>query len=112
MSLVLVAEVSPSAKITSQSQNIFENPEIVECNYILATARPYTLGAENVTFEVNVGQLVLRGSIEVFTGKTSFIVELNKDELGSWGENDESCYHSIAKKLNVSCISFKNVNVN
>ena len=112
MSLVLIAEISPSAKIAKPNQDIFQNPEIVECNYILAIARPYTLGAENVLFEVNVGQVVTQNSREVFTGKTSFMLELNKEELVGWGENDEVCYNLIAQKINVSCLSFKNVNVN
>lgn len=112
MSLVLVAQISPSAKIANESKNIFQNPEIVECNYILAVARPYRLGAENVLFEVNIGQIFLEEDKYFFIFHKSLNVELNKDELVGWGENDEVCYNLIAQKLNVSCISFKYVNIN
>ena len=112
----LVAQITPSVKVAQPSESIFKEPTIINADYMLALARPYGLGAENVKFQVIFGSLVthpsrnINGSTlpekTVFQNLTSADVILTKEELSSWGTDDEECYNLIASKLGVQIVSF------
>jgi hypothetical protein len=116
---ILVAEINPAPKVVLNQNDLFAEPEIIECNYMIALARPYALGSAQTNFEVQFGVLntiPVNGApdaekVEVFVSKKSHQVNLTKEELASWGENDEVCLTLIAQKLNIACVSFKELNV-
>jgi len=105
----LVAQITPSVKVSKPSQNIFDNPTIVEADYMLALARPYGLGAEEVRFEIVFGTLEVKEDAKRFVNLISQNITLTKDELASWGTDDEACYNVIAGKLGIQAVSFDTV---
>lgn len=107
---ILVAKISPVAKVPIVSQNLFQNPSTVECDYMLAEARPYTMGAPFTNFQIRLGKVVTREDIDIFEEFMSTTVQVTSEELSNWGENDEDCYTAIAAKLGISCVSFRNIN--
>ena len=109
---ILSAQISPSVKIASQQENIFQQPSVVDCDYMLAMAIPYALGSDVTRFEVQFGILNKnQQELDVFQMKTMINLELTKEELASWGENDEACLNIIAKKLGTTIVSTKLIEV-
>lgn len=103
----LVAKITPSVKLANAGKTIFDEPTIIDANYMLALARPYALGSENVKFQIIFGTLQIKENDYIFTNLQSAEVVLTKDELASWGTDDEACYNVIATKLGVQIISFE-----
>lgn len=116
---ILLAKINPCPKVVLSSNNLFEEPTIIECDYMLALARPYVLGGEETNFEVQFGVLESIPNVndpnaemvETFIQHKVSQVKLTKDELSNWGENDEICLNLIAQKLNTTCVSFKELEV-
>lgn len=111
---VLTAKISPSVKVASEQKNVFQQPSIVDCPYMMAIARPYALGSDVTSFEIHFGIIETTPepeNKEVFRMKTGANVELTKEELASWGENDESCLNIIAEKLGTTIVSTKLIEV-
>lgn len=108
---VLVAQISPSVKVASKQEDVFQQPSIIDCPYMVAIARPYALGADSTRFEIHFGVIVTQEpeNKERFVMKTATNVELTKEELSSWGENDEACLDIIAQKLGTTILSVKEV---
>lgn len=106
---MLLAKISPAAKQIVQT-NPFESSE-VSAEYMSALARPYALGASKVNFEVLFGNLVESpkpGTEEVsqnFVRVTGANVELEGEELASWGTDDSVVLSAIAAKLGTSVVS-------
>ena len=121
---VLSAKISPSVKVASEQKNVFQQPSIVDCPYMVAIARPYALGSDVTRFEIHFGIIETTPepenkiitttepqSKEVFRMQTGTNVELTKEELASWGENDEACLNIIAQKLGTTIVGTKEVEV-
>lgn len=111
---ILSAQISPSVKVASKQENVFEQPSIVDCPYMVAIARPYALGSDVTRFEIHFGIIETTPepeSKEVFRMKTGTNVELTKEELASWGENDEACLNIIAERLGTTIVSTKLIEV-
>ena len=102
----LIAKISPSAKISISKQDVFAEPVIKECDYMLAIARPYTLGSDSTTFEIQFGT-----KEENFKPLLFKQINLSKIELNDWNDNDEQCYRAIALKLNITCLGFEEVDL-
>lgn len=106
---MLLAKISPAAKQIVQTTP-FETSE-VSAEYMSAIARPYTLGASKVNFEVVFGNLVESpkpGTEEVsqnFVRVTTSQVTLEGEELASWGTDDSVILSAIAAKLGTSVVS-------
>lgn len=106
---MLLAKISPAAKQIVQTSP-FESSE-VSAEYMSALARPYALGASKVNFEVVFGNLVESpkpGTEEVsqnFVRVTSANVELQGEELASWGTDDSVVLSALAAKLGTSVVS-------
>jgi C4-type Zn-finger protein len=73
-----------------------------------AIARPYTPGAESTNFQIQFGTLVTNGEgvVERFNGQLNTQLTLTKEELSTWGTNDEILLSIIAEKLGVNVIEF------
>lgn len=102
----LVAQITPSVKVAQPSKSIFQEPTIINADYMLALARPYGLGSENVKFQIIFGSLINNEEKVFFENLQSADVVLTKEELASWGTDDEECYNVIAGKLGVQINSF------
>jgi hypothetical protein len=106
---MLLAKISPAAKQIVQTSP-FESSEVT-AEYMSALARPYALGASKVNFEVVFGNLVESpkpGSEEVaqqLVRVTNANVQLEGEELASWGTDDSVVLSAIAAKLGTSVVS-------
>lgn len=112
MKKILVAEVNPTPKAYIPSNDMFTPPIEKDCPYMLCIARPYTLGASSVNFEVQFGVVKTQGDIEIFGYFIIKNVEMTQEELQNWGINDEACCNAVAQKLGLTCVSFKEVYAN
>lgn len=108
---VLLATINPCPKISKPSQNIFENPEIVDCNKMLVSALSYKLGAEATEFAVHFGQTNDLEGKQTFSPLRTERIVLSSNELSTWGFNDEDCYKIIAKKIGINCTSFDLIDI-
>jgi hypothetical protein len=106
---MLLAKISPAAKQIVQTTP-FESSE-VSADHMVAIARPYALGSSKVNFEVIFGNLVESpkpGSEEVaqqLVRVTNANVQLEGEELASWGTDDSVVLSAIAAKLGTSVVS-------
>lgn len=96
---IKVIEVSPFSSTTQ------------ELSYMTAIARPYTPGADSTNFQVQFGTLITNGegTVERFNGQLNSQLTLTKDELSTWGTNDEVLLTIISEKLGVSITEFVEV---
>lgn len=103
---MLVTKINPSAnKVTEVSPFSSTTQELT---YMTAIARPYTPGAESTNFQIQFGTLVTNGEgvVERFNGQLNTQLTLTKEELSTWGTNDEILLSIIAEKLGVNVIEF------
>lgn len=115
---ILTSKITPSPKVLSPNNNLFET-NFVDCEYMTSVARPYVMGSDSTNFEVNFGIVEsITGTslnpnlvIETFIPMKSIQISLSKEDLNSWGENDEVCLSSIAQKLGVEIISYHTMNL-
>jgi hypothetical protein len=73
-----------------------------------AIARPYAPGAEITNFQVQFGTLVKNeeGVVQSFFNQLNTQVSLTKEELSSWGTNDDVLLTIVASKLGVTATEF------
>ena len=105
---MLVAKISPTAKLVVQPTP-FEST-VIEADYMTALARPYTLGATKVNFEVVYGNIVespVHGSdvlVRQFKSVTNSQLVLEGPELSSWGIDDSVVLVAIAEKVGTTVV--------
>lgn len=93
---MLIAKISPAAQVITDS-NPFA-PVTVSADYMAAIARPYTLGATQVNFQVVFGTLTpADGETPAkFNGLLNSSVTLSGAQLESWGIDDSVILDEIA----------------
>jgi hypothetical protein len=106
---MLISKINPPAK-----KNVGVNPfssTTIDLNYMTAIARPYAPGADVTNFQVQFGTLTLNESnvAESFSNQSSTQLRLTKEELETWGTNDEVLLNIVATKLGVTVIEFVEV---
>ena len=106
---MLISEITPSAKKVNMVTPF--SSTTIDLNYMSVIARPYIPGADENGFQVRYGEVATNddGDIIGFQGEESQRIILTKEELSTWGTNDEDLYQIIAKKIGVSIVSFHNV---
>ena len=115
---MLLARISPNATFTKQ-ESPFQSTSI-EAHHMTALARPYQLGGAQTGFEVVFGNYTpevvaveasegveaVKAQPAKFEQVSSSRVELTKEELASWGTDDNVVLEALAAKLGTTCTEF------
>lgn len=106
---MLVVEINPPAKKAIEVSPF--SSTTIDLNYMTAIARPYAPGADTTNFQVQFGTLRLNESnvVEGFSNQLDSQLRLTKEELETWGTNDEVLLGIVATKLGVTAVSFVDV---
>lgn len=106
---MLICKITPPASKINKISPFSSTTETLE--YMSTIARPYIPGSEENNFNVVYGSVTTddKGDIKKFNQKESQRMMLTKEELSTWGTNDETLLQIIATKLGVSIVSFHNV---
>lgn len=95
---MLYAQITPAAEKTTQVTPFSAITE--SADLMFAVARPYTLGASRVNFQVTFGNgTITDGKVSNFQELLSSNVNLTSDELSNWGTDDSIVLSTIATKL-------------
>ncbi len=117
---MLVANLPNELSIEIPKNLIDKEIRIVDCFHV--QSHGYTIGAKMASFQV----IFLKKIVEVddrptqpqneestepktrtrYDRREVFVVELNEEELSTWGTNDETLLNTIAAKLGVQIESF------
>jgi hypothetical protein len=107
---MLYGKINPTAKVVKQDSPFTSTT--VEANYMGAIARPYSLGATNVDFEVVYGNLVDvpakegKTASQKFERVTSSSVKLTAAEIANWGTDDTVVLAAVATKVGTTASDF------
>jgi hypothetical protein len=103
---MLVSKITPSAKKVVEVSPFSSTTK--DLSYMTAIARPYAAGAEKTTFQVQFGELITNneGVVQRFESQMSSQVVLTKEELSTWGTNDEVLLNIICSKLGITSTEF------
>jgi len=100
---MLYAQITPAAEKTTQVTPFSAITE--SADLMLAVARPYTLGASRVNFQVTFGNgTITDGKVSNFQELLSSNVTLTSDELSNWGTDDSVVLGTIATKLGTTSL--------
>jgi hypothetical protein len=106
---MLLSKINPAAEKVTEVTPFSSTTMSLE--YMTAIARPYVAGGSQTNFVVEFGTITeVEGIVTSFTTRTQTNITLTSDELSTWGTNDEVLLSIIAAKLNVSVVSYINVN--
>ena len=106
---MLLSKINPAAEKVTEVTPFSSTTMSLE--YMTAIARPYVAGGSQTNFVVEFGTITeVEGIVTSFTTRTQTNITLTSDELSTWGTNDEVLLSIIAGKLNVSVVSYINVN--
>ena len=106
---MLLSKINPAAEKVTEVTPFSSTTMSLE--YMTAIARPYVAGGSQTNFVVEFGTITeVEGIVTSFTPRTQTNITLTSDELSTWGTNDEVLLSIIAGKLNVSVVSYINVN--
>jgi hypothetical protein len=106
---MIYGKITPTAKVVKQETPFTSTT--VEAHYMGAVARPYSLGASKVDFEVIFGNLVTKTnskgeSIQQFERVIFTSAILTAAELADWGTDDTHALSAIATKLEIEVSDF------
>ena len=103
---MIIGKINPTATKIEQVNPFSSITHNLE--YMTAIARPYVPGASKTEFEVQFGNVITdnEGNVIEFNGMSSEMMILTKDDLSTWGTNDETLLNIVASKLNVSITQF------
>jgi hypothetical protein len=105
---MLLSKINPAAEKVTEVTPFSSTTMSLE--YMTAIARPYVAGGSQTNFVVEFGTITeVEGIVTSFTTRTQTNITLTSDELSTWGTNDEVLLSIIAGKLNVSVVSYVNV---
>lgn len=103
---MIIAKINPTATKVTQVSPFSSTTETLE--YMTAIARPYIPGATNTNFQVSFGSVDTdeENNVVRFNQKTRERMTFTKEELSTWGTNDETLLTIVATKLGVSITEF------
>lgn len=103
---MIIAKINPAATKVNQITPFSSTTETLD--YMTAIARPYVPGATNTNFQVSFGSVETdeEGNVVKFNQKTNERMIFTKEELSTWGTNDETLLTIVATKLGVSITEF------
>ena len=107
---MLIGKISPTAVYSKQNSPF--SVENITCDYISAIARPYELGASNVSFQVNFGNAVLGTDGVTVIGFNKVFdnyLNLTSAHLSSWGTDDSSMLTIISNALGTTISGIVNI---
>lgn len=100
---MLYLQITPAAEKTTQVTPFSAITE--SADLMFAVARPYTLGASRVNFQVTFGNgTITDGKVSNFQELLSSNVVLNSEEISNWGTDDSVILGAIATKLGTTSI--------
>jgi hypothetical protein len=106
---MLLSKISPSAQIVSQATPFTSSVTVAP--YMTVIANPYVPDAETTTFTISfayksdpVPPQDPQPAPYVFV--YNYQLMLTKEELDTWGTNDEDLYQIVANKIGCSIIEF------
>jgi hypothetical protein len=100
---MLYAQITPAAEKTTQVTPFSAITE--SADLMFAVARPYTLGATRVNFQVTFGNgTIANNQVSNFVELLSSNVTLTSGELSNWGTDDSVVLSTIAAKLGTTSI--------
>jgi hypothetical protein len=111
---MLYAKITPSAEIVAQTTP-FEH-STTNAPYMSVVANPYVPDAEVTNFTISFGYSVLPVAPEEpqpspYVFIYTYQLLLTKQELATWGTDDEELYEIVANKLGCSIVEFINVDL-
>lgn len=103
---MLVSRINPPARKVVEVTPFSSTTQ--DLSYMTAIARPYAPGAEVTNFQVQFGTLVTNeeGVVQSFFNQLNTQVSLTKEELSSWGTDDDVLLTIVANKLGVTATEF------
>lgn len=104
---MLYAKINPAAVYT-QNTTPFTAPTTIEADYLTALARPYATGASQINFEVIFGKVVKDENAVIvgFNNVSNISVVLTKEEISTWGLDDEVLLNILANKIGTEITEF------
>lgn len=99
---MIFAKINPVASVVNQDGPF--STATVTGSYMAAIARPYTLGASQVNFQVIYGEVTLNelGSVSNFNAVLNTQVTLSGSAISSWGIDDSALLAEIATQVGTS----------
>jgi hypothetical protein len=109
---MIIAKITPAATKVTQVNPFSSVTENLD--YMTVAARPYVVGSSETNFQISFGTVELNneGVVTRFKNESNERMKLTSEELSTWGTNDEVLLEIVATKLNVSIVSFENVESN
>lgn len=109
---MLFAKISPEAEIVKQTTPFAH--DIKNCEYMTASANPYTLGSSETYFTIFFGNFNVQptdGSpaLPIFEVVYSTTIKLSADELAAWGTDDREALTVISDAINTTITEYKDV---
>ncbi len=102
---MIYLQITPAAEKTTQVTPFSAITEYADL--MCATARPYTLGASRVNFQVTFGTAtIVNNQVSNFSELLNTNVVLNSDEISNWGTDDSVILETIANKLGTTSTGF------
>ena len=100
---MLYLQITPAAEKTTQVTPFSAITESADLMY--AVARPYTLGASRVNFQVTFGiGTIADNQVSNFVELLNTNVVLTSEEFSNWGTDDTVILETIASKLGTTSL--------
>lgn len=111
---MLLAKIDPPANIVVQTSP-FEH-SVISAPYMSVLANPYIPNADVTNFILSFGHTVPPSPPEepqlpLYIFVYTYQIQLTKEELSTWGTDDEELYEIIANKIGCSIVEFINVDL-
>jgi hypothetical protein len=103
---MLFAKINPAAEIPQNTTPF--TIEIIEADYITASADPYRLGSTSVNFNVVYGTATfdVDGNMVTFNRLSNGYVTLSDGQISSWGIDDSVVLTEICRVLGTTVVEF------
>jgi hypothetical protein len=103
---MLFAKINPAAEIPQNTSPF--TFEVIEADYLTASATPYTLGTTSVNFNVVYGTATFdeEGNMLTFNSLTRGSVTLSDGQISQWGLDDSVVLTEICTVLGTTVVEF------
>lgn len=102
---MIFAKINPVLSIATQDNLFSQEPQYTTGSYLAAKAQKYTLGDEEVRFQITYGECVFEsGSIVEFKEVYSDSVILSGSTISTWGTDDSVILTAIAQHQGTSVV--------
>ncbi len=103
---MLFAKINPAAEVPNNTTPF--SYDVINADYLTASANPYRLGATSVTFNLVYGTATFDedGNMLTFNRLMNGNITLDGDEITDWGLDDTVVLTTICEKIGTTPVEF------